>query len=91
MQQLTPLIERTVRTALEKSHAQRGGITPLESDPLVFDSGLLDSLGLAELVTAVEAQTGCSVDMLRFDPLAVNTASELVQELARATGQAETA
>lgn len=83
----TCLIERIVRSALESSHAQRGGSRPLEADPWVFDSGLLDSLGLAELVCAVEAQTGFTVDMLRFDPLAVNTASDLVRELSQAIGQ----
>lgn len=79
-------IELCVRRALEASHALRGGARPLAADPLVFDSGLLDSLGLAELVSAVEASTGGSVDMLRFDPLAVHTASDLVRELAQAIG-----
>jgi acyl carrier protein len=87
MDDLLGLIEKTVRASLEASHALHGGEQPLPADPLVFDSGLLDSLGLAELVSAVEACTGCSVDMLRFDPLAVNTASDLVRELSRATYQ----
>jgi len=86
MDHLVPLLEQTVRATLEARHRQRGGQTPLPADPAVFDDGLLDSLALAELITQVEASTGLCADMLRFDPLAVETASDLVRELAQALG-----
>lgn len=84
METLVAQVESAVGEALQASHFARGGVQPLPADPLVFDSGLIDSLGLAELVSALEARTGCSVDMLRFDPLAVETASDLVRELVQA-------
>jgi hypothetical protein len=76
----------TVRAFLEARHRQHGGAGPLADDPAVFDGRLLDSLALAELVTLVEARCGQPVDMLLFDPLAVETASDLVRELKRAIG-----
>ena len=87
MDDLMRQVEHAVRAALVAVHAQRGDMQPLAADPLVFDSGLLDSLGLAELVVTVERCTGHHVDMLRFDPLAVSTASDLVRELGQALRQ----
>lgn len=87
MDHLLPLLEQTVHTTLAARHRQRGGTEPLPADPAVFDDGLLDSLALAALITEVEARTGLGVDMLRFDPLAVDRASDLVRELAQALAQ----
>lgn len=50
----------------------------------VFDDGLLDSVSLLELVTAVEQGTGQTVDMLSFDPSSVESVSDLVAALASA-------
>lgn len=57
--------------------------TPTLDSP-VFDEGLLDSVSLLELVTAVEQGTGQTVDMLSFDPSSVESLSDLVAALASA-------
>jgi acyl carrier protein len=57
---------------------------PLTGETLVFDAGLLDSVSLLELVAVVEQASGQTVDMLRFDPSAVETMPELVNELSAA-------
>ncbi len=54
---------------------------PLKPTTAVFDEGLLDSVALIELVAAVEAASGQTLDMLRFDPASVETLDELVGEL----------
>ena len=53
----------------------------LHSSTRVFDSGLLDSLGLLDLVAEVERDCGQTVDMLRFDPAEVESVGELVTAL----------
>lgn len=52
----------------------------------VFELGLLDSVSLIELVSAVEGATGQAVDMLRFDPAAVESIDDLVRELSASLG-----
>jgi acyl carrier protein len=79
-------IAKAVRGLLEARHLARGANQPLPEDPAVFDDGLLDSLGLAELITLVEQRIARPVDMLRFDALAVHSQADLVQELAGAAG-----
>ena len=56
---------------------------PTLSSP-VFDEGLLDSVSLLDLVTAVEEGTGQTVDMLSFDPSSVESVSDLVAALTSA-------
>lgn len=56
----------------------------LDDQTLIFDAGLLDSVSLLELVAAVEQASGQTLDMIRFDPSAVNTLPELVAELSAA-------
>lgn len=53
----------------------------LDADTRVFDAGLLDSLGLLDLVAEVERDCGQTVDMLRFDPAEVESVGELVTAL----------
>jgi len=50
----------------------------------VFDDGLLDSLGLIDLIASVEQAAGAEVDMLLFDPAQIDTADQLVAQLCAA-------
>lgn len=81
MQVSSTLLHDTVLQFLRTRHAAVSPTLPMAADPLVFEGGLLDSMALIELVAAVEAACGAEVDMLRFDPSAVGTASELVAQL----------
>ena len=81
MQTHHALVEKTVLQFLKTRHEALASATPLPADLRVFDDGLLDSMALIEMVAAVESATGAEIDMLRFDPAAVDTASDLVERL----------
>lgn len=63
---------------------QAQGLPDLSLASPVFESGLLDSLGLIDLVTAVEGAHGVAVDMLVFDAMAVESVHHLVEQLFQA-------
>lgn len=75
--------ELVQRFLAERASALGQRQAPTLNSP-VFDDGLLDSVSLLELVTAVEQGTGQTVDMLSFDPSSVGSVSDLVAALASA-------
>jgi acyl carrier protein len=77
-------VNDVVMRFLSRRQQELGQGGPVGPDTLVFDTGLLDSLALLDLVAEVEKGQGQAVDMLRFDPSAVDTASDLAAELSAA-------
>ena len=61
--------------------SNRASPEPISDDTALFE-GLLDSFGFVELVTHVEHQTGCRVEMLEVDLDAISTVGQLARELA---------
>ena len=48
--------------------AQRGGTAgPISGDTDLFQAGVLDSLGLVDLITFLEERSGGAIDMLSLD------------------------
>lgn len=66
---------------LRHRHLQLGHAGVFSAQTLVFESALLDSMGLLDLVSVVEAASGVELDMLRFDPGAVSTVDDLIAQL----------
>lgn len=73
-----------VKVFLAERSAALGRRQAPTPDSAVFDDGLLDSVALLELVTAVEQGTGQTVDMLSFDPSSVESVSDLIEALSSA-------
>jgi acyl carrier protein len=66
---------------LRHLHLKLGHAGVFSAQTLVFESALLDSMALLELVAVVEAAAGAELDMLRFDPTAVSTVDDLIAQL----------
>lgn len=49
----------------------------------LFEAGVLDSVALVELITAVEQATSLELDFIEVDPDELSTHPRLVAELAR--------
>ena len=81
---MRPAVDRAVRDFLAKRQQELGQARPLDDVASVFDAGLLDSVSLIELVSAVESASGQTIDMLRFDPSEVESVADLVAELSAA-------
>lgn len=64
----TELIDRVVQWVRQNGHKkdQMDGLIGPETD--LFASGLLDSLGFVDLITFIESQEGCRVDLVDADP-----------------------
>ena len=77
-------IRKTVTAFLQQRQTDQGMHVPLGPTTAVFGEGLLDSVALIELVAAVEAVSGQTLDMLRFDPASVETLEDLITELTSA-------
>ena len=78
------LVESAVMRFLAQRQRTLGVSATVDADVAVFESGLLDSMALVELVAAVEAEAGVSLDMLRFDPTEAESAGALVAALGEA-------
>lgn len=76
-------LESTVLAFLAPRQQARG-LPALSLTSPVFESGLLDSLGLIDLVAAVEGAHAVELDMLVFDALAVESVAHLVDQLLQA-------
>jgi acyl carrier protein len=72
---------RAIVDFLAQRLAQLGRPTAVSADLAVFESGVLDSVALVELVGVVEQAAGREVDMLMFDPTVVVTATDLMEQL----------
>lgn len=77
---LREVVDRFLR-ARAQAAAQAIELTPTVD---VFESGLLDSMSLIELVAAVEQRVGAEVDMLSIDPSSISSVDDLVGQLAGA-------
>ncbi|WP_396270766.1 phosphopantetheine-binding protein [Ideonella sp.] len=78
-------IARIVAGFLTQRHTALGRSGTPSLQDAVFESNLIDSLALIDLVALIEGELGCEVDMLVFDPSEVVTADDLSRALARAT------
>ncbi len=74
-------VHTAVTAFLVKQLNKQGKPAELAMDAPVFESGLLDSLGLVDLIAAVEKAMGREADMLMFDPTLVHTVQDLVDQM----------
>lgn len=70
------IVEQFLLKLLEKQGKTASSLSELK----VFDSGLLDSLGLVEMTALVEKSIGKDLDMLLFDVTAIETMGDLVDQ-----------
>ena len=80
MTSTTPVTQAVVEF-LSGRLIQLGRPAAVGADLQVFEDGVLDSVALGELGGVVERAAGCEVDMLAFDPTAIVTTSDLIDQL----------
>lgn len=80
MTSTTPVAQAVVEF-LSGRLIQLGRPAAVGADLQVFEDGVLDSVALVELVGVVERAAGREVDMLAFDPTAIVTTSDLIDQL----------
>ena len=78
---MSSYMQATVTAFLAQQLVKQGKPANVELDTLVFESGLLDSLGLVDLIAAVEKALGRDADMLMFDPTVVHTVQNLLDQI----------
>ncbi|MDZ7813030.1 MAG: hypothetical protein U5L74_07890 [Ideonella sp.] len=76
-------IAKIVSGFLAQRHAALGRPGTPSPQDAVFESHLIDSLALIDLVALIDTELGCEVDMLVFDPSDIVTADDLSRALAR--------
>ena len=77
--QMEQLVENVGAWVKQKSSEIDGGKTEVTADTDLLGMGLLDSLGLIELVAFIEESTNRRIDLLDIDPEKFTTIRGLCQ------------
>lgn len=66
-----------------KAMAEKAGAKEFTAQSNVLEDGILDSLGLLELVSSIEKEFGVSVEFFKVEPEEFETAGSVAAALAR--------
>ena len=84
MSELRGRVDRAVREYIAGRLGALGRSGDGSASRDLFDDGILDSVALTGLVTAVEGATGREIDFIDVDPDVLGTLEGIVAELTRA-------